>query len=56
MLAAPSSAIRAIDIAISFVNREEQRLRAIIESDSSSGDEKFKALRDLEPVLNFAPR
>ncbi len=40
-------AIRAIDIAISFVEREEQRLRAIIESDRASGEDKFQALTDL---------
>jgi diguanylate cyclase (GGDEF)-like protein/PAS domain S-box-containing protein len=47
MLATHNSAVRAIDIAITFVGREEQRLRAIIESDAFSGDEKFQALRDL---------
>lgn len=47
MLAHPNAAVRAIDIAIMFVDREEQRLRAIIESDGSSSGEKFQALRDL---------
>jgi diguanylate cyclase (GGDEF)-like protein/PAS domain S-box-containing protein len=42
-----NSAVRAIDIAISFVEREEQRLRAIMESEASSGEEKFQALQDL---------
>jgi diguanylate cyclase (GGDEF)-like protein/PAS domain S-box-containing protein len=47
MRAHPNSAVRAIDIAISFVDREEQRLRAVMESSSSSGDDRFQALRDL---------
>jgi diguanylate cyclase (GGDEF)-like protein/PAS domain S-box-containing protein len=47
MLATHNSAVRAIDIAISFVDREEQRLRAIMESDTSSGEAKFQALQDL---------
>src|ERR1035441_3487943 len=47
MLAHHNSALRAIDIAISFVDREEQRLRAVIESDSISGDDRFQALQDL---------
>jgi diguanylate cyclase (GGDEF)-like protein/PAS domain S-box-containing protein len=47
MLAHHNSALRAIDIAISFVDREEQRLRAIIQSGSSSGDDRFQALKDL---------
>ena len=42
-----NSAVRAIDIAISVVDREEQRLRAVMESDSSSGEERFQALQDL---------
>ena len=42
-----NSAVRAIDIAISFVDREEQRLRAVIESDSSSGEDRFQALQDI---------
>jgi diguanylate cyclase (GGDEF)-like protein/PAS domain S-box-containing protein len=47
MLAHHNAAVGAIDIAILFVDREEQRLRAIIESDGSSSDKKFQALRDL---------
>ncbi|MGA1983011.1 MAG: sensor domain-containing diguanylate cyclase [Acidobacteriaceae bacterium] len=47
MLVHHNAAVRAIDIAITFVGREEQRLRAIIESDASSGDAKFQALQDL---------
>jgi diguanylate cyclase (GGDEF)-like protein/PAS domain S-box-containing protein len=47
MLAHHNSALRAIDIAISFVDREEQRLRAIIQSDSSSDVARFQALQDL---------
>jgi diguanylate cyclase (GGDEF)-like protein/PAS domain S-box-containing protein len=47
MLATQISAVRAIEIAISFVDREERRLRAIMESDAFSGEEKFQALQDL---------
>jgi diguanylate cyclase (GGDEF)-like protein/PAS domain S-box-containing protein len=47
MSATRNSAVRAIDIAISFVDREEKRLRAIIESDAFSSREKFQALQDL---------
>jgi diguanylate cyclase (GGDEF)-like protein/PAS domain S-box-containing protein len=47
MHAPKNAAVGAIDIAISFVDREEQRLRAIIESDSRSEDKRFQALKDL---------
>lgn len=47
MFATQNSATRALDIAQAFVDREEKRLRAIIESDAFSGDEKFQALQDL---------
>jgi diguanylate cyclase (GGDEF)-like protein/PAS domain S-box-containing protein len=47
MLAHHNSAVRAIDIAISFVDREEKRLRAIMESAAFSDAEKFEALQDL---------
>jgi PAS domain S-box-containing protein len=47
VVAPPNPAVRALDIAISFVEREEKRLRAIMESDAFSGEEKFQALQDL---------
>ena len=47
MLAHHNPALRAIDMAISYVDREEQRLRAIIQSGSSSSDDRFQALKDL---------
>ena len=56
MLATQISAVRAIDIAISFVDREEKRLRAIMESDAFSGDEKFQALQDLAYLSGIVVR
>jgi diguanylate cyclase (GGDEF)-like protein/PAS domain S-box-containing protein len=42
-----NSAVRALDIAKAFVDREERRLRAIMESEAFSDEEKFQALKDL---------
>lgn len=42
-----NSAVRAIDIALAFVQREEQRVYHIIESESSTPEERLQALQDL---------
>jgi hypothetical protein len=42
-----TSAIRALDAAVGFVNEREQQLCQIIESSQSSPEEKYQALVDL---------
>jgi PAS domain S-box-containing protein len=56
MSSAQDRAVRAIDIAISFVEREELRLRAVIESDKASADERFRALQDLAYLSEIVVR
>jgi diguanylate cyclase (GGDEF)-like protein/PAS domain S-box-containing protein len=42
-----NSAVRAVDIAMGYVQREEARLRLIIESEQKPGEDRFQALMDL---------
>jgi len=56
MSTAQDRAVRAIDIAISLVEREELRLRAVIESDKASADERFRALQDLAYLSEIVVR
>ena len=50
------SATRAINVAISLVEQQEERLRAVIESKQATPDEKFAALVDLAHLAGIVLR
>jgi hypothetical protein len=50
------TAARAINVAISLVEKQEERLRVIIDSQQATPDEKFAALVDLARLADILLR